>query len=48
MRFFWLRSAPEEPPGVLGQLKENLCPRMTHLPTTEKPEKHLGEEHFAE
>lgn len=47
MSFFWLRSAPEEPPGVLGQLKENLCPRMTHVPTAIEPEKRLREEHFA-
>lgn len=45
--FFWLRSATEEPPGVLGQAKENHCPGMTHLPTAEKTGKHFGEEHFA-
>lgn len=44
MRSFWLSSAPEEPPGALGQLQENLCLALTHLPVAEEPEERPGEE----
>lgn len=47
MRFSWLNSAPEEPPGALGQLQENLWLGLTQLPVAEEPEKRPGEEPFS-